>query len=279
MGNGPIKLHLEIYRAGRYGPPRLGGDRRAGPRHGELPAEREDVQDVHRRLPHHGLRPATDVQRRLLRSLRGQPARGDRRPAGIPGRTGQPAAADGPPVRRPAGDVLEAHRRLQRRRQLRHLAEPGVRRDGLRGERLPDARDPLRRHPRSAGRRRPRRPLLVAAVPNRSRRISGGLLPAHYQRVHSTRADTGGAGEFRGGHGITKVYTFEENGAITFQDDRAHTYPWGSTAGNTHRPAKTTRPDRRDRGGTPLQSRKRRRFGRRQTDLPDRRRRRTGRSA
>jgi N-methylhydantoinase B len=66
-------------------------------------------------------------------------------------------------------------------------------------------------------------------------------VPAEYQEAYypltideySTRADTGGAGEFRGGHGITKVYTFEEDGAITFQDDRAHTYPWG-VDGGTH---------------------------------------------
>jgi N-methylhydantoinase B len=64
-------------------------------------------------------------------------------------------------------------------------------------------------------------------------------VPAEYQEAYypltieeySTRADTGGAGEFRGGHGITKVYTFEEDGAITFQDDRAHTYPWGVDSG------------------------------------------------
>jgi len=66
-------------------------------------------------------------------------------------------------------------------------------------------------------------------------------VPAEYQEAYypltideySTRADTGGPGEFRGGHGITKVFTFEEDGAITFQDDRAHTYPWG-VDGGTH---------------------------------------------
>ena len=64
-------------------------------------------------------------------------------------------------------------------------------------------------------------------------------VPAEYQEAYypltideySTREDTGGAGQFRGGHGITKVYTFEEPGAITFQDDRAHTYPWGVEGG------------------------------------------------
>ena len=65
-------------------------------------------------------------------------------------------------------------------------------------------------------------------------------VPVEYQEAYyplsideySTRTDTGGAGEFRGGHGITKVYTFEEDGAITFQDDRAHTYPWGVDGGS-----------------------------------------------
>jgi N-methylhydantoinase B len=65
-------------------------------------------------------------------------------------------------------------------------------------------------------------------------------VPAEYQEAYypltideySARADTGGVGEFRGGHGITKVYTFEEDGAITFQDDRAHTYPWGVEGGS-----------------------------------------------
>jgi len=64
-------------------------------------------------------------------------------------------------------------------------------------------------------------------------------VPAEYQEAYypltideySTRPDTGGSGTFRGGHGITKVYTFEEPGAITFQDDRAHTYPWGVDGG------------------------------------------------
>lgn len=66
-------------------------------------------------------------------------------------------------------------------------------------------------------------------------------VPAEYQEAYyplsideySTREDTGGAGRHRGGHGITKIYTFEEDGAITFQDDRAHTYPWG-VEGGTH---------------------------------------------
>ena len=57
---------------------------------------------------------------------------------------------------------------------------------------------------------------------------------------YSARIDTGGAGEFRGGHGINRVYTFEEDGAITFQDDRAHTYPWGVDGGKAAGPSKKT---------------------------------------
>jgi len=65
-------------------------------------------------------------------------------------------------------------------------------------------------------------------------------VPAEYQEAYypltvneySTRTDTGGAGEFRGGHGILKMYTFEEAGAITLQDDRAHTYAWGVEGGS-----------------------------------------------
>jgi N-methylhydantoinase B len=60
------------------------------------------------------------------------------------------------------------------------------------------------------------------------------FLEAYYPLTveeYSARTDTGGAGEFRGGHGISRAYIFEEDGAITFQDDRAHTYPWGVDGG------------------------------------------------
>ncbi len=52
-------------------------------------------------------------------------------------------------------------------------------------------------------------------------------------RVDSYRArtDSGGAGYHRGGHGIAKTYTFLADGFISFQDDRAHTYPWGVVGG------------------------------------------------
>ena len=48
---------------------------------------------------------------------------------------------------------------------------------------------------------------------------------------YTTRTDSGGAGYHRGGHGVSKTYTFLEDGQITFQDDRAHTYPWGVSGG------------------------------------------------
>ncbi|QEC48445.1 hydantoinase B/oxoprolinase family protein [Baekduia soli] len=48
---------------------------------------------------------------------------------------------------------------------------------------------------------------------------------------YSVRTDSGGAGYHRGGHGVAKVYTFLEDGLITFQDDRARTHPWGVNGG------------------------------------------------
>ncbi|WP_254545232.1 hydantoinase B/oxoprolinase family protein [Halomarina pelagica] len=71
-------------------------------------------------------------------------------------------------------------------------------------------------------------------------------VPVEYQEAYypltveeySARADTGGAGEFRGGHGVRKVYTFEEDGAITFQDDRAVTYPYGVDGGSHAQPSR-----------------------------------------
>jgi N-methylhydantoinase B len=48
---------------------------------------------------------------------------------------------------------------------------------------------------------------------------------------YEARADSGGAGYHRGGHGVTKIYEFLEDGSISYQDDRAHTYPWGINGG------------------------------------------------
>ncbi len=70
-------------------------------------------------------------------------------------------------------------------------------------------------------------------------------VPVEYQEAYypmsideyAARTDTGGAGQFRGGHGIRKVYTFEADGAITFQDDRAVTYPWGVDGGHHAEPS------------------------------------------
>jgi N-methylhydantoinase B len=49
--------------------------------------------------------------------------------------------------------------------------------------------------------------------------------------AYTARRDSGGAGYHRGGHGVAKTYTFLEDGQITFQDDRARTYPWGVAGG------------------------------------------------
>jgi len=75
------------------------------------------------------------------------------------------------------------------------------------------------------------------------RTVPAEYLEAYYPlRIdeYSTRVDTGGAGEFRGGHGIDRVYTFLEDGAITFQDDRAQTYPWGVDGGSYGQPSTKT---------------------------------------
>ena len=64
-------------------------------------------------------------------------------------------------------------------------------------------------------------------------------VPAEYlekyypRRVESyaVRPDSGGAGYHRGGNGVSRTYLFLEDGSITFQDDRAHTYPWGADGG------------------------------------------------
>jgi N-methylhydantoinase B len=48
---------------------------------------------------------------------------------------------------------------------------------------------------------------------------------------YRVRVDSGGAGYHRGGHGVAKTYRFLTDGTISFQDDRAVTYPWGYNGG------------------------------------------------
>jgi N-methylhydantoinase B len=55
--------------------------------------------------------------------------------------------------------------------------------------------------------------------------------------IYRARKDSGGAGYHRGGHGIAKTYTFLADGLITFQDDRAHTFPWGVDGGRHGAPS------------------------------------------
>jgi N-methylhydantoinase B len=73
-------------------------------------------------------------------------------------------------------------------------------------------------------------------------------VPAEYMETYypmiveeySARRDSCGAGQFRGGCGIKKVYRFLADGSITYQDDRAHTYPYGVAAGKPGAPSKKT---------------------------------------
>jgi N-methylhydantoinase B len=48
---------------------------------------------------------------------------------------------------------------------------------------------------------------------------------------YRARQDSGGAGYNRGGHGVAKTYRFLVDGTISFQDDRAVTFPWGYNGG------------------------------------------------
>jgi N-methylhydantoinase B len=57
---------------------------------------------------------------------------------------------------------------------------------------------------------------------------------------YSARKDSCGAGEFRGGCGVKKAYRFLSDGTITFQDDRAHTYPYGVDGGKPGTPSEKT---------------------------------------
>ena len=73
-------------------------------------------------------------------------------------------------------------------------------------------------------------------------------VPAEYMETYypmiveeySVRPDSCGAGEFRGGCGIKKVYRFLADGSITYQDDRAHTYPYGVGGGKPGSSSKKT---------------------------------------
>ena len=73
-------------------------------------------------------------------------------------------------------------------------------------------------------------------------------VPAEYMETYypmiveeySVRPDSCGAGTFRGGCGIKKVYRFLADGSITYQDDRAATYPYGVAGGKPGSPSKKT---------------------------------------
>jgi N-methylhydantoinase B len=57
---------------------------------------------------------------------------------------------------------------------------------------------------------------------------------------YSARRDSGGAGQFRGGCGVKKIYRFLADGSITYQDDRAQTYPYGVDGGKPGMPSAKT---------------------------------------
>jgi len=49
--------------------------------------------------------------------------------------------------------------------------------------------------------------------------------------------DSGGAGFFRGGNGVHKVYRFEADGEIAIHDDRERSHPWGILSGLPGQPS------------------------------------------
>jgi N-methylhydantoinase B len=73
-------------------------------------------------------------------------------------------------------------------------------------------------------------------------------VPAEYMETYypmivdeySARPDSCGAGQFRGGCGIKKVYRFLADGNMTYQDDRHHTFPYGVNGGRPGAPSRKT---------------------------------------
>lgn len=57
---------------------------------------------------------------------------------------------------------------------------------------------------------------------------------------YSARQDSCGAGQNRGGCGVKRAYRFLAAGSITYQDDRAHTYPYGVAGGRPGSPSRKT---------------------------------------
>lgn len=57
---------------------------------------------------------------------------------------------------------------------------------------------------------------------------------------YAPRTDSCGAGQFRGGCGVKRVYRFLAEGHVTYQDDRSHTYPYGVDGGKHGGPSRKT---------------------------------------
>jgi N-methylhydantoinase B len=57
---------------------------------------------------------------------------------------------------------------------------------------------------------------------------------------YSARPDSCGAGQNRGGCGVKRAYRFLAPGNITYQDDRAHTFPYGVGGGRPGSPSRKT---------------------------------------
>ena len=86
----PVQDEAHLLPQGREGGVRLDRHLAAGTRADQPDAVGGDVQDRHRRVPHHGVRPRHPVQPGLLRPHRGRPAPEVARAAGVPRAAQQP---------------------------------------------------------------------------------------------------------------------------------------------------------------------------------------------
>src|SRR5829696_2397329 len=88
---------------------------------------------------------------------------------------------------------------------------------------------------------------------------------------YSARRYSCGVSKFREGCGVRKVYGFLADGSITFQDGRAHTYPYGADGGKPGTPSAKALIWQSGEDQAALQGARRPRLQRRWLGLRDRR--------
>ena len=252
----------------------------AGARADQLLSARRHVQDVHRGLHDHGVRPPDPVQRRLLRSHSRHHAQGL---AGA-SRTFRPRWARRTHALSRQFDVLGgalSYNAPEMATAAGYGSSPHFLYSGV----------------DKAGRPFQLMEILYGGIPGRP--IGDGMdghswwplfqnIPSEYLETYypmliegyTTIIDTGGAGKHRGGNGVEKIYLLLEEGDISIHDDRHASQPWGILGG---RPGACSEKwlVRKDGTRQPLPSKidNVRVYAGDRRDLPHRRRRRLGRSA